>query len=402
MPGENILIADDSAQVRDLVAQYLKDLGYRVKTAADGVKAVALIGVQPFELVITDLQMPGVDGLGVLQAVKARDPDIEVVILTGNPTFESAIGALHEGAYDYLLKPVENLDILRHVVESALGHRHLTLENRRLMEELRVLNANLANRVAQQTQQLREAYEQLQNLDRMKAQFVSVTSDELRAPLTQLFFAAGLLREQIQKRSLQDAESHLGEITSQARRLERLIGNLFDFSLMERNEFELATGECRLSELVHATVDLWRLRIKERRLQLDISTPEREIALTADGSRLQHALGQLLNNALKFTPPGGRIVVGVHGPTRPPWPEAGQSLYAVMAVADSGVGISPEKQRAISQAFTQVDASDQQRLGGLGMGLTIAARIVSAHGGRITLKSEPDRGSTFAIWLPVR
>ena len=130
--------------------------------------------------------------------------------------------------------------------------------------------------------------------------------------------------------------------------------------------------------------------------------PERDIVLNADSSRLQHALGQLLDNAIKFTLPGGRIVVGAHGPTRAPWPEAGPTLFAVMAVADSGVGIPPEKQQAIFRAFTQVDMSDQRKFGGLGMGLTIAARIVSAHGGRIMLKSEPGKGSTFAIWLPVR
>jgi two-component system sensor histidine kinase/response regulator len=87
---------------------------------------------------------------------------------------------------------------------------------------------------------------------------------------------------------------------------------------------------------------------------------------------------------------------------RPPWQEAGPSLYVVIAVADSGVGIPVEKQQAIFQAFTQVDMSDQRRFGGLGMGLTIASRIVTAHGGRIMLKSEPGQGSTFAMWLPVQ
>ncbi len=402
MLSESILVADDAAGVRDLLAQYLKDLGYRVKTAADGERAVALIGAQPFELVITDLQMPRIDGLGVLQAARARDPDTKVVILTGNPTLESAIEALREGAYDYLLKPVENLDILHHVVESALGHRRLTLENRRLMEELRALNASLTNRVAQQTQQLREAYEQLQGLDRMKAQFVSVTSHELRTPLTQLFITADLLRSQLDQGSTASAQPYLAEIVSQGQRLQRLIENLLDFSQMDRNEFELALGECHLPALVRSTVNLWRLRIEKKRLHLDISTPERDIVLRADTSRLQHALGQLLDNAIKFTSPNGRIVVGVHGPTHPPWPEAGPTPFTVMAVADSGVGIPAEKQQAIFKAFTQVDMSDQRRFGGLGMGLTIAARIVSAHGGRIMLKSEPGRGSTFAIWLPIR
>ena len=401
MPVKSVLVADDSGEVRELVAQYLQDLGYRVLMAADGDRAVALIQAQPFDLVITDLQMPRVDGLGVLHAAKAQDPDMEVVILTGYPTLESAIGALREGAHDYLLKPVDNLDILRHVVESALAHRSLVLENRRLVHELQALNAGLTDRVNQQTQQLRQAYEQLESLDQMKAQFVSVTSHELRTPLAQLFLTTDLLRSQLDESAIEGARACLIELVSQSQRLKRLIDNLLDFSQMDRNEFELELGECHLPALVRSTAELWRTRIEKKGLGLQISTPEKDILLSADTPRLQHALGQLLDNAIKFTSEGGRIVVGVHGPMRPPWQEASPSMYVVIAVADSGVGIPAEKQPAIFQAFTQVDMSDQRRFGGLGMGLTIASRIVTAHGGRITLKSEPGKGSAFAIWLPV-
>jgi signal transduction histidine kinase len=402
MSGESILIADDSGDIRNLLADYLRGLGYRVQTASDGEKAVALIGAQPFDLVITDFQMPRLDGLGVLQAAKAHDLDIKVVILTGHPTAESAIGALRKGAYDYLLKPVENLDELGHLVENALTQRRLTLENRRLMEELRVLNANLANRVAQRTEQLRQAYDQLKSLHQIKTQFVSVTSHELRTPLTQILLTADLLKEQISRRSLSGAEVYLREMVSQSQRLQRLIDNLLDFSLMERNEFTLNLGECHLPALVRSTAELLRPRIEAKRLDLGLAVPDRDIALIADESRLQNALGQLLENALKFTHPGGRIMVGVHGPTRAPWTEAASAPFAVIAVIDSGIGIPADQQQAIFESFTQVDMSDQRRYGGLGVGLTITARIVTAHGGRITLKSQPGKGSTFAMWLPMR
>jgi signal transduction histidine kinase len=403
MSGENILVADDSAQVRSFLAEYLRGLGYRVQTAADGQQAATHINThaERFALVISDLQMPFLDGLGVLHAAKTHDPDTEVIILTGNPTLESAIGALREGAHDYLLKPVENLDELRLVVERALMHRHLVLENRRLTEELRALNADLESRVEQQTHQLRLAYTRLQSLDEMKAQFVSVTSHELRTPLAQLFLATDLLADRIRHHSLKDADMYLEAITAQSRRLQRLIDNLLDFSLMERGEFELARAECNLTALARAAIQMWRERIEHKQLRLDISTPDRDIIIHADAPRLQTALDQLLDNACKFTPPGGRVLVGLHGPAHAPWSEAGQSPFAVMAVADSGVGIPAEKQQAIFEAFTQADMSDRRRFDGLGIGLTIASRIVCAHGGRITLKSEPGQGSLLAMWLPM-
>ena len=404
MSGESILVADDHVQVRSFLADYLKSIGYHVQTAADGEQAASLIRAHahPFALVISDLQMPRLDGLGVLQVTKTCAPDTEVVILTGHPTLESAIGALREGAYDYLLKPVENLDELRVVVERALKHRSLVLENRRLTEELRALNADLESRVEQQTHQLREAYAQLESLDEMKAQFVSVTSHELRTPLAQLFFATDLLTDLIRRHALVEAETYLGAITAQSQRLQRLIDNLFDFSLIERGELELVRGECHLATLVSTTAEMWRERIEQKQMRLDLSMPERDIVSYADAPRLQNALGQLLDNALKFTPQGGRILLGLHGPARAPWDGAGQSPFAVIAVADSGVGIPAEKQPDIFQAFTQADMSDRRRFGGIGIGLTIAARIVNAHGGRITLRSEPGLGSVFTLWLPMR
>lgn len=401
MSGENILIADDSTDIRATLADYLKSLGYRVQTAPDGQKAIALLGAQPLDLVITDLQMPHVDGLGVLQAVKAHDADLPVIILTGHPTVESAVDALRRGAYNYLFKPVENLDEMRHVVEHALAHRRLTLENRRLVEELRALNASLAERVAQQTQKLREAYEQLESLDQLKAQFVSVTSHELRTPLTQWFLAAELLKEQLERGTTTAAKEYLAEMILQGQRLQRLIDNLLDFSLMERGEFELAVGTCHLPDLLRATLDLWRPRLKEKGLGLETAVPERDLVLTADGPRLQNAIGQLLDNAVKFTPAGGRISVGMYGPTRAPWAKA-PAQWVVIAIKDSGPGIPLDQQQAVFQAFTQADMSDQRHFGGLGIGLKIAAWIISAHGGRITLKSEKGQGSTFAAWLPVR
>ncbi len=401
MSGENILVSDDSAEIREMLADYLKSVGYRVQTAPDGRKAVALINSAPLDLVITDLQMPHVDGLGVLQAVKARQADMPVIILTGHPTVESAMGALREGAYSYLLKPVENLEELRHIVENAMTHRRLTLENRRLMEELRVINASLAQRVEQQTVQLREAYEQLQSLDQMKAQFVSVTSHELRTPLQKIFITEDLLKSQLDQGSLANAQTYMADLIKQSQGLQRLLDNLLDFSEMERNEFQLTVGECRLIEMVNATVDLWRLRLDQKRLHLDMSVSERDLVITADTSRLQHAFSQLLENAIKFTPQGGRITVGVHGPTRAPWTQSLPTAFAVVAVMDTGPGIPPEKQQEIFQAFTQMDMSDQRRFGGLGMGLAIASKIALAHGGRITLKSELGKGSTIAMWLPM-
>jgi signal transduction histidine kinase len=217
-----------------------------------------------------------------------------------------------------------------------------------------------------------------------------------------MFITADLVQTQLDQGSIIVAKKYMAELNAQGQRLQRLIDNLLDFSAMDRNEFQLELSECRLNEMVNATLDLWRLRVSKKQIQLNAQLPDRDILLTADMPRLQHALSQLIDNAIKFTPTGGRIAVGVAGPTPPPWTQSLPSSFAVVAVMDSGPGIPLDKQQAIFQAFTQMDMSDSRRFGGLGMGLAIASRIVVAHGGRLTLRSDPGRGSTFAMWLPMR
>jgi signal transduction histidine kinase len=120
----------------------------------------------------------------------------------------------------------------------------------------------------------------------------------------------------------------------------------------------------------------------------------------ADTARLVNALGHLVDNAIKHTSNGGRIVIGAHGPVAPP--NGSGRPHAVIAVVDTGEGIPADRQRLLFKAFSQIDMSDRRRFEGVGLGLALAHRIVVAHGGQISLRSEPGHGSTFAIWLPLQ
>ncbi len=400
MTSEYILLADDSAEMRDFLKGFLCGEGYVVETAFDGAQAIEMINLGQFALVITDLQMPRRDGVEVLRAAKARNPETEVIILTGHATLESAIAALREGAHDYLLKPIENLDLFLHTVRRALTHRWLTQENRRLVEELQVVNAGLEQRVAEQTDQLRTAYEQLQTLGHLKARFVLEASLELYALVGGLFKTAHTLQSAL--RSQDQATAELSEIVTLASRMRGWVGPLLDFSLLERGELELRLQACDVGRVLEEVALVYRPRAERNHVQLAITLPPSKIEVMADPQRLQNAAGQLVDNAIKFTPPGGQIRLSVYGPMAAPWPQAGRSARAVaIAVTDSGVGIPPEKQRDLFQALLQADANPRPQYNVLGIKLDLAARIAALHGGRVTLKSEIGQGSTFALWLPV-
>src|SRR5512139_1869425 len=166
MNDRRVLVADDSEAIREMLGSFLANLGYNTDLAANGEAAVSLFKAHPYDVVICDLQMPRVEGLAVLAQVKAVDPDVQVIILTGHATLETAIEALRLGAYEYQLKPVDDMEIFGRLVERAYNHRRLVRENKRLLTQLQETNARLESEVEKRTHELRVANESLRGLDR--------------------------------------------------------------------------------------------------------------------------------------------------------------------------------------------------------------------------------------------
>ncbi|MEK6712618.1 MAG: response regulator, partial [Nitrospirota bacterium] len=142
MEAETILLVDDDEDILDLIERHLSHRGYEVLTAYDGEQAISLLDKIKFDLVITDLKMPKFDGMEVLRRAKEKDPNIEVVILTGHGTMDSVVEALRDGgAFDYLQKPLHNIKQLSFVTKKALERKRLRLENQKLIETLNETNS---------------------------------------------------------------------------------------------------------------------------------------------------------------------------------------------------------------------------------------------------------------------
>lgn len=399
MADERILVADDSKEIAAFLQGYLTQHGYQVQVAYDGETAMRLFAAHPFDLVLTDLQMPRLNGLGVLHRVKERSPNTPVIILTGHATLETALDAMRNGAFDYLLKPVERVEQLQLALDRALLHRSLLIENRRLLDELQAANAQLEHKVGEQTQALRDAYDELKSLDRLKSEFVSIVSHELRTPLSVILLSAQMLASDYDRMPPERRQEHLAHLQIYSRRLQRLVENLLDFNLLERGELQLEWVTIGVSSVIDEVIGLYQDRARQKKVALQAALPQPDLSVQADPGRLANALSQLVDNAVKFTPSGGRVVIGARGPVRPP--NGAAQPHAVIAVADSGIGIPPDRQKFLFQSFTQADMSDRRRFEGIGLGLALAHRIVAAHGGQITFKSEPGKGSLFTVWLPM-
>jgi two-component system phosphate regulon sensor histidine kinase PhoR len=227
-------------------------------------------------------------------------------------------------------------------------------------------------------------------VERMKTEFLSNVSHELRTPLTPIIgYSEIMSRRDIPPNR---AKEFAASILDGARRLQRIVAMLVDFSAMEGGRLSLNVENVELSPVVERLVDVWRDRTGKHRFVTDL--PDDVPDARVDPILLSRVLDELLDNAVKYSPKGGRVSVALTSENSKERP------MLRLDVTDEGIGIAPGDLDDIFQDFQQVDASDTRPFGGLGLGLAFVKRVVEAHGGTINATSEPGQGSTFSFTVP--
>jgi two-component system phosphate regulon sensor histidine kinase PhoR len=230
---------------------------------------------------------------------------------------------------------------------------------------------------------------ELRRLERVRQDFVANVSHEFKTPLTAIQgFAETLLGGALQEP--QNSRRFLEIIRDHAARLARLTDDLLRLSEIEAGKVELEVRPLPVPDLVHACVETTHLKARQKQIEMVTECPPDLPPLPGDLGRLQEVLQNLLDNAVQYTPPGGRITVRA----------AAAPGEVSIAVTDTGIGIPQAEQERIFERFYRVDAARSREVGGTGLGLSIARHLVEAHGGRITVESEVGRGSTFTVFLP--
>jgi signal transduction histidine kinase len=261
-----------------------------------------------------------------------------------------------------------------------------------LRSALQAANRTLERRVEERTAELQKALERVSELNQLKANFVSNVSHELRTPLTHIkgyvellvTESLGLITEE-QRHALQVSQQSTG-------RLETLIEDLILFSLASRGELSILHEHVDLRRLVNIAVKSGTAKAEERGVSLNVIVDEDVPHVQADAQKTSWVLNQLLDNGIKFTPAGGRVVVTVK--------REGQNLV-IVSVTDTGIGIPSNRLNDIFEPFHQLDGSSTRRYGGTGLGLSLVRQIIEAHGSMIEVQSIEGRGSTFKFPLLV-
>jgi signal transduction histidine kinase len=249
---------------------------------------------------------------------------------------------------------------------------------------------------AQLHEQVQQALEQLQSLDKMKSDFLSAISHELRTPLAPILGYAEILLAGGMGALPASAQRGVQAISESGKRLLNLVESLLAFIRLDQGEVTLHLETVDLVPLLTAAVETFRTRAAERKLTLTLGLPPGLPGVVADPQELAIAVTHLLDNAIKFTPTAGAVTVRAAQ-------VADVSGHPAVEVTfhDTGIGIPPEQQAKVFERFYQIDGSLTRQFGGVGIGLAVAKQIVEGHGSRITVESEPNKGSTFRFTLPM-
>jgi signal transduction histidine kinase len=249
----------------------------------------------------------------------------------------------------------------------------------RLFKELGARNAELT-----------EASAQLEAASRHKSEFLANMSHELRTPLNAIIGFSEVLVDRMFGELNEKQAEYLKDIYASGQHLLSLINDILDLSKIEAGRMELEATDFDLPSAIDNALLLVRERASRRGITLGHSVDERLGTIRGDERKVKQVLLNLLSNALKFTPEGGRIDVSARA----------HDEVAEVSVADTGVGIAPEDQEAVFEEFRQVGAADK-KVEGTGLGLALSRKFIELHGGRIWVKSQVGQGSTFTFTLPV-
>ncbi|HEY3579903.1 MAG TPA: response regulator [Pyrinomonadaceae bacterium] len=380
-----LLVVDDEENLRITTAAILEKEGYAVDTASSGNEAISLLATADYDLVLTDLHMEAGEGLAVLNEIRRNAPLTISVVLTGFASVESAIAALQEGAYDYLVKPCD-IETMKHTIRRGVEHRKLMLAEQKARADLEQLNLDLEQRIAERTAELTRLNVELAEANRAKDVFLATLSHELRTPLTPVVGWIKLLRSgNLDAKSVSQA---LDAIERNAWLQARLIDDLLDTSRIATGKLQFEPRPTDLNVIVKAALDTVRSLAASRNIDLDVNLSPETLVVMGEPVRLQQIAWNLLSNAIKFTEPGGKVTVTTES----------NGLEARLTVDDSGVGISPDFLPHVFDRFRQADGSTSRRHGGLGLGLAIADALAKMHGGSLEATSDGvGKGSSFTF-----
>ena len=380
-PGKvNILIVDDAPDKLLALETVLAELGERVVSANSGREALRQLLLDDFAVVLLDVNMPEMDGFETAHLIRQRprSEHTPVIFITAFSDDTHVSRGYSLGAVDYIVTP-----LLPEVLRTKVGVFVDLYRKQREIERRAEERVALAKAQAER--------DEAERANRAKSEFLANVSHELRTPMNAIIGMTDLALRENPSPTVRD---YLETARTSADLLVSLLNEILDFSKLESGRFTLESAPFDLRIAVLQTIKTLAHHAEAKGLELTVDMPgEGDMNVIGDSLRFRQILTNLIGNAIKFTSEGG-VRVQVRSE-----PSGDGQRKIHVAIADTGIGISPENYEKVFSPFTQVDASMTRQFGGAGLGLTIAANLVAMMGGKLHLQSELGRGSTFSFAL---
>ncbi len=359
----NVLIVDDSQASLDMIKDILSDQDLRIATAASGEAALKKARANPFDLILMDILMPGMDGFEVNRELKKnkKTKTIPVIFITAKDDEESIIKGFEEGAMDYVTKPFKDAEL------KARINNHIELKRYK--------------------ENLMQAKEQAEESSKVKSEFLANMSHEIRTPISGILGVVDLLKASSLSTQQKD---YVSIIESSTDLLMTIINDILDLSKIEAGKMTLENIPFDIRKNLNDVLALFETKAKEKDLYLKLEVADDvPQVLVGDPVRIKQIYMNLISNAIKFTEKGG---ITIRASLKDSKKEKRQIHSEII---DTGVGIDKESRERLFKAFSQADVSTTRKHGGTGLGLAISQNLTIMMDGYIGVDSEPGKGSNF-------
>ena len=380
--NDRILIVDDEPDIALILKLHLEDAGYSTAWAQDGKKALAMLTEGEYSLVLLDIRMPRLSGVEVLHCVRESGNDVAVIMMTAHGSEDLAVECMKAGATDYFPKPFALDDMLPRV-QRAIAYRRALLEKQRLEQE--------------------------------KANFVSMLSHDLKNPITAVMGSIDIMREGRLGPVNSEQVEYLESAIDSCNEVVAMIDNLLDIHRFEAGKMQMNISIYNPVDIIATVAKRFSKAAAHEQIRFVVEIAKELPSIAVDRTALTRVIGNLLGNAIKFTPTEGEIILSsqrvrqkeLHEKLKLPEylniPEAFFSYrqYLNINIGDNGAGIPEEDLARIFERFYQSKHSGGER-GGAGLGLAYCKMAIEKMGGEIWVESELGKGSTFRIVLPCK
>lgn len=354
-----VLVVDDEEWMRDACVEILQPEGFEVMAASNGPTGLELIRRYSPDLVLVDLKMPGMDGIVYLESVKAFDPEIVAIMITGYATLEAAVEAMKKGAYDFLPKPFKPAE-LRAVARRGIEHRSAALRFSALLHgEAPSTELHLA-----------------------------MLAHRFRAPLAAMRQCVDVVLQGYAGDISTGARGVIELVAQRADQMMRFVDDWLTLSTLEQGRGIKEAKEIDVVGIAQEVVDRARQDPRAQKTEIRVVVVRSPGTICADPSSLDELIGNLVDNAVRYTPAGGTVTVEVDETDN----------GAVIVVRDTGPGICPKDLEHIFEPFYRGQA--QRNIPGTGLGLPIVKRIAERHGGTVEVQTALGEGCAFRVFLP--